>query len=319
MAEIRNASKVAVDAAGAVASLARIASSGNWQLKAPLEARIELRHILGMSTEAMEDGKFAEAVSLAKKVLDSIAETATMFGIGGYVLEEMLGRRPASLDSVDFGDFGPILPVLDVLEARVPGSLGHSLRVGSLATTVVLYLGEDGCALPAFLAGLVHDVGKAFVKDGLLLKPSVLEPAERAEIERHSIAGADLVALSPAIRNLSEIVRAHHEWFCGSGYPDHLAGEQIPFLARVLTICDSYDAMTSPRPYRASLSRSEALIEIAKGLHRQFDPDLGLAFMTMHLGVPSDSRSLAGPIAAVGDHKCPPIERSQRNGKGDVL
>jgi len=102
-------------------------------------------------------------------------------------------------------------------------------------------------------AGMLHDIGKVGVPDHVLLKPAALDPAERAIIESHVTIGYEMLRDLPFLRDALPAIRGHHERWDGCGYPDRLNGEGIHLYARIMTVADSFDAMTSARPYRAAL------------------------------------------------------------------
>ncbi len=123
-------------------------------------------------------------------------------------------------------------------------------------------------------ACMLHDVGKIGVEDQILRKETPLTHAERGEIEKHPVIGQEIIASVRGLTEVSHIIRHHHERYDGQGYPDHLKGENIPLLARILQIADSFDAMTSDRPYRKALSQEQAVAELKKHAGQQFDPEL---------------------------------------------
>jgi len=130
-------------------------------------------------------------------------------------------------------------------------------------------------------AAALHDIGKIGVTDSILRKAASLDEAEWREIRRHSELGYEILKGIDFLRGAAEIVWAHHERYDGKGYPRGLAGEEIPLGARVFGVVDAYDAMTSRRPYRQSVSREHAAIEIARNSGTQFDPHVVKAFLVM--------------------------------------
>jgi putative nucleotidyltransferase with HDIG domain len=128
-------------------------------------------------------------------------------------------------------------------------------------------------------ACLLHDVGKIGVEDSILKKTSPLTPEEWAAIKVHPVVGAEILGMVCSLSEVSVIVRHHHEHYDGGGYPDKLKGEQIPLFARILQIADSFDAMTSDRPYRQALSQEEAIKQLKLFSGRQFDPKLVEVFL----------------------------------------
>jgi putative two-component system response regulator len=131
-------------------------------------------------------------------------------------------------------------------------------------------------------AGVVHDIGKVAVPDAILLKPAALNIEERKVVEEHPIVGERICQPLRSMKNVLPIIRHHHEKMDGSGYPDGLAGEQIPLTARILQIVDVYDALSTERPYKKPLSHIEVLTimqeEVRKGW---WDPEIFSEFASM--------------------------------------
>ncbi len=142
------------------------------------------------------------------------------------------------------------------------------------------------------LAALLHDVGKICIPDEILRKPGELTPEEFAVIKHHVSIAEDLIVDVPDAEEVREIARHHHERFDGSGYPDGLKGEEIPFLARVLALADAFSAMTLDRPYREGLPRDEAYAELQRVAGTQLDPELVKAFRRV-LTAPEDEAAVS--------------------------
>src|SRR5437763_3008410 len=117
---------------------------------------------------------------------------------------------------------------------------------------------------------LLHDVGKLGIPDAVLRKPGPLDPDESNEMRRHVIAGAEIVEAMPALAHLAPAIRASHERWDGSGYPDGLAGIEIPITSRIVFVCDAYNAMVSDRPYRSALGEDIARTELERCAGSQF-------------------------------------------------
>ena len=168
------------------------------------------------------------------------------------------------------------------VDAKDPYTQGHSQRVAEYAVSLAKSLGltEDEIAL-VHMTGTLHDVGKIGVPDAVLKKPGRLDAEERRIMETHPALGEVIVRKAPKLVASLPGVRHHHERWDGGGYPDGLQGEQIPRLARILALADSFDAMTSDRPYRKGMSWETALGEIARGAETQFDPDLVPPFLRL--------------------------------------
>jgi diguanylate cyclase (GGDEF)-like protein len=158
------------------------------------------------------------------------------------------------------------------VDERMATGHEHSLSVARYAALIGERLGFSEPELGSLrLAAILHDVGKIAVPEAVLRKPEPLTAAERALVERHPAAGADMVARIDGLADIAPWVRHSHEHVDGSGYPDGLAGDDIPLQARVLLVADAFDAMTSERPYRAAMPVEEALTELRRCAGRQFD------------------------------------------------
>jgi HD-GYP domain-containing protein (c-di-GMP phosphodiesterase class II) len=157
----------------------------------------------------------------------------------------------------------------------------HSENVAQLAVSLAQVLGLSDEAVRAIgLAAHVHDVGKIGVRDEVLLKEGPLSPDERRLMEEHPVLGERI--LTPTeLEEILPLVRHHHERWDGEGYPDGLRGPEIPVGARVLAVCDAFEAMTASRPYRAPLSFEQAVEQLEQGAGTQFDPEVARACVRM--------------------------------------
>jgi len=163
--------------------------------------------------------------------------------------------------------------LVTTLEAKDPYTKEHSKRVTEVALAIAQEMGatEDELESISF-AGMLHDIGKIGVRDSVLLKPGRLTAAEFEVIKMHPVIGEQIVEPLGLIQAERDIIRSHHERMDGTGYPDGLAGDQIPLLARIVAVADAFDAMTSTRPYREALGEEYALEEFERGRGRQHDP-----------------------------------------------
>ena len=173
-----------------------------------------------------------------------------------------------------------LLAVSKAIEARDPYTRGHSERVTALAEVVADHLGwaEEQRAVLR-LGGTLHDIGKLAVSEAILRKAGPLTDEELAEVQLHPETGARMIDASEELRPALPCVLYHHERWDGFGYPSGRAGRLIPVEARVLAVVDSFDAMTSTRPYRGALPLEQALAEIERCAGTQFDPDLARVFL----------------------------------------
>jgi len=183
-------------------------------------------------------------------------------------------------------EFVEALTVLaKLIEMRDSYTAGHSEKVSMWSEIVARKLGlsrEEQEKIK--LAARLHDIGKISIPDGILNKPAPLSKEEYAEIKKHSALGADLFSNIKSLKEVSKIIRHHHEWYNGEGYPDGLAGEEIPLGSRIISVADAYQAMTSDRPYRKAFSKEKAIAELERGAGSQFDPKIVRIFIGILLG-----------------------------------
>ena len=174
---------------------------------------------------------------------------------------------------------GSLAALSAAIEARDPYSRGHSSRVTVFAQAMARRIGVDPERISVLrLGALLHDIGKLAVPSSVLLKPGPLTEAEFGLLRRHPGAGARMLRSLGAPETILPVVRHHHERWDGSGYPTGRKAKDIPLEARVLCVADSFDAMTSNRPYRAPWSPEDALEELTRCAGSQFDRELVDAF-----------------------------------------
>ena len=161
----------------------------------------------------------------------------------------------------------------NAVEARDAYTGKHAERVAAYGLELARVIDPDLAANPQTEFGfLLHDVGKVAIPDGVLYKATDLAPEEQSLMRRHPVIGFEIVSGIEFLEEAAQIVRHHHERFDGEGYPDGLAGEEIPLAARIFAVADAVDAMTTDRPYRPGLSLDQARAEIRSGAGTQFDP-----------------------------------------------
>jgi putative nucleotidyltransferase with HDIG domain len=169
----------------------------------------------------------------------------------------------------------------EAVDKRDPYTSKHSHRVKAIAVDIGKVLRVSDAELEALeWGGLLHDVGKIGVRDAVLLKQDRLTREERMQMNAHPVLGAEIIAPVKKLAPELPIIRHHHEWFNGSGYPDRLIGDEIPKMARILHVADAFEAMTAKRPYRMTpLTTDQALAELRKFAGIQFDPVVVDAFV----------------------------------------
>ncbi|MCX5697629.1 MAG: GAF domain-containing protein [Candidatus Omnitrophica bacterium] len=177
--------------------------------------------------------------------------------------------------------FNTIHALVLTIEARDPYTRGHTERVTNYSLQVARVLGLSMKEQELLrYASEIHDLGKIAIPDSVLNKPGRLTPEERAVVELHPVRGAEMLEPLDFLKMAIPIVRHHHERYDGTGYPDGLEKQGIPFMARILACADSFDAMTSDRPYRKRrLTTEEALYEIKINSGSQFDPHIADLFV----------------------------------------
>jgi HD-GYP domain-containing protein (c-di-GMP phosphodiesterase class II) len=162
--------------------------------------------------------------------------------------------------------------LMSTVEAKDDYTASHEQQVADLTERVALRLGlSQSRASDVRYAALLHDVGKVSIPSEILLKPGPLDEREWVTMRSHAAAGGTLVANIPAFAHLAPAVRASHERWDGRGYPDGLAGEQVPLAARIIAACDTYEAIVTDRPYRPARSPAEAAAELRRVAGTQLD------------------------------------------------
>ena len=183
-------------------------------------------------------------------------------------------------DNVEQNLVDTITAFVNAIESKDRYLKGHSARVSVYSAEIGKVLGmSDAEVLVVSRAGMLHDLGKLVMLDSILGKPGRLTSEEFDVMKTHPVVGDRILAPLRFLAREAQAVRYHHERYDGEGYPDQLKADAIPFIARVVTVADAFDAMTSNRPYRKGMPVEVAFGEIEKGLGRQFDPSFAAAFL----------------------------------------
>lgn len=190
------------------------------------------------------------------------------------------------------------------IEAKDPYTEGHSSRVSRYAVAIGQKLGMTGTSLEELRnAGLIHDIGKIGVAEAIIRKTGKLDDIEWDAMRLHPLHGENIVAPIPFLASVLPGVRWHHERYDGTGYPDGIANDKIPMMARILSVADAYDAITSRRPYREPRSPEQARDEIRKYSGRQFDPRVVRAFEDAFDSIVKSNASRRNPVEIEREEK----------------
>lgn len=225
-------------------------------------------------------------------------------------IESVCGLLGAFLENADLYEtqrrsfIGTIRAMSGALDAKDRYTRGHSDRVAFLSAEIARVLGySDDEVERVRIAGIVHDVGKIGVPEHVLCKPGRLTDGEFELIKKHPEIGFHILQDIPGLEDILPGVLHHHERYDGNGYPHGLAGDEIPLLARIIGVADTFDAMSSNRAYRSKMARDVVLAEIERCAGAQFDPRVAQAFLTLDLGeydrmVSDHAAQDARPLAA---------------------
>jgi len=207
---------------------------------------------------------------------------------------------------------GSIKALAQALEAKDEYTQGHSERVAEVAVGIAHYLSlAENEINDMWLAGFLHDIGKIGIQETVLNKPGKLSASEWDLIQQHPVLAERILCPIEELSEVIKVVRHHHERFDGSGYPDGLEGSEIPLGARILSVADAYDALTSKRSYRDALSHEDAVGVLEDAAGTQFDPVIVRAFLS------SNSRTRAGAEGA-RRHGNPGSVQDAKGGRGAV-
>ena len=238
---------------------------------------------LASTSQEIASGGFGRRVETAGWGTE-IVELAESFNqMSGHV-ENYVGRlqKAAAVNRELF--LGTIRALLAAIEAKEPYTRGHSERVASYSQAIARHLNRSSREFheQLWVAGLLHDVGKIGIEDRVLNKGDVLTEEEFAQMKLHPVIGAEIMSAIEQLKPLLPAIRWHHERWNGEGYPDGLAGESIPLMARIVAVADTFDAVTTQRVYQDPCTAEEALEIIQRLNGTGFDPRVVEAFMSAY-------------------------------------
>jgi len=216
-------------------------------------------------------GRFGRQVGV--RTGNEIGDLAYAFNHMSRELASYDGENRRLISALERGYLDTIRSLAAAVDAKDPYTRGHAERVAALAVEIGQELGLAEGALKALeYAGILHDIGKIGIPDAILAKRAALGPEEMALVRDHPRIGAEIVAGVEFLERAIPAIRSHHERWDGTGYPDRLAGEAIPLVARIVNIADTWDACTSRRPYQEPIP-SDVVVAILEGLKgAQTDP-----------------------------------------------
>ncbi len=242
--------------------------TGHKDLAPPLET-IKRLDIQGYCEKS---DKFDQLMLLIESAIKSVQQMREIRKINDELNQTYEELEKAYLEIVETLRF--------TVEAKDTYTRGHSDRVSAYSVLIGEKLGLPEDQIKTLkIGGLFHDIGKIGIPDSILLKEARLTDDEYSQIKNHPSIGAHILSSVTYFKDMIPIVKYHHERFDGRGYPERLAGEDIPFLARIAAVADAFDAMTSKRSYRNSLSLDIVVDEIEKNKGTQFDPKIAEIFL----------------------------------------
>ena len=242
--------------------------TGHKDLAPPLETikRLEIQGYCEKSD------KFDQLLLLIESGIKSIEQMNTIKTINKQLHDKNEELERAYLDTIGI--------LRQTVEAKDPYTRGHSDRVSEYSVLIGKKLGLDEKTLHILkIGGLFHDIGKIGIPDSMLLKESKLSDEEYSQIKNHPMIGVHMLGDAAIFTDILPIVKHHHERYDGRGYPSQLVGDDIPYVARIAAVADTFDAMTSKRSYRDSLPIDVVRAEIERCSGTQFDPNIAKIFL----------------------------------------
>lgn len=230
-------------------------------------------------TSAVADGDFARRVPVASK--NELGQLAENFNVMASEVEEYIASLKQALRENQELMVDSIRALAAAIDAKNPYTRGHSERVSQYSVAIGRHYGLDGDELKKIeISALLHDVGKIGIEDAILTKPDALTDSEFAQMRAHPAKGAAIVSPLKRLRDILPGIRSHHENWTGGGYPDGLAGDEIPLIARIIATADVFDAMTTHRPYQRAMTLEFVLTRMREMGGKRLDPAVIDAFFS---------------------------------------
>lgn len=234
-------------------------------------------HKLAAASRAFASGDLSQRVMVRSR--NEIGELADTFNRMAAALEDHIRRLRQAAEENNELFLGTIRALAQAIDAKDPYTRGHSVRVNRYSVIVARHLGLSGEEIrDIHVASLLHDVGKIGIDDSILKKPAPLTGEEFAVMKQHPVLGANIMAPIRQMKRILPGLRNHHERWRGGGYPDGLAGDGIPLMARIIAVADTFDAMTTDRPYQRGVSFEDALERLNELKGVVLDPEVVDAF-----------------------------------------
>jgi putative nucleotidyltransferase with HDIG domain len=260
---------------------------------------------LAETTHEIAEGNFGGNVDM-KGLTFELADLAEDFNrMSGHVASYVQQLRQAASANRDLF-IGSLRAFVAAVDAKDPYTRGHSERVAAYSRTIARYLQlPEEVQHKVWIGALLHDVGKIGVEDRILRKEGVLAPDEYEQMKMHTVIGAEITTPIEQLREMVPAIRSHHEAWNGRGYPDGLKGEQIPLFARIVGVADTFDAITTNRPYQQAYSLQFAVETITKLTGSRFDAKVVTAFLRAFE---------AGEVRRPARPESPPVEARAATG-----
>ncbi len=235
---------------------------------------------LAETSHEIAAGNFDRRVSLEGFATLEIADMAADFNRMSDYLERYIEQLRKAAEANRSLFISSIRAFAAAIDAKDPYTRGHSERVAAFSRSIAFYMGlAKDIQEKVWISGVLHDVGKIGVQDSVLQKHGVLTPEEFDQMKLHPVIGADIAEPISALKEMIPGIRWHHEAWNGTGYPDRLKGEQIPLMARIIGVADTFDAITTNRPYQTASSPEYAIETIKKLTGTKFDARVVTAFL----------------------------------------